>query len=671
MAGADPACAAPALPRDFNVPAELAAISLKIFSEQSGVEVLIPSNLSRATRTQHVRGEMSPKEALDRMLANTNLEAEEDESTGAFAVRGRRKPVRLGASPAAAGNVKPGTGIVFGRVLNAMTATYLNNVRVAVEATGQFAFTNEFGEYRLSDVPAGTATLLVQFTGYPEQSAAVSVAPNQTARQDFVLSRLEPAGTSRPIILDTMIVASIRERAARAIAANEQRFAPNVKNVVSTDEFGDLGNSNIGDFVKFVPGVIVDGEQLSVRGLPPHTVPVSIDGHRLATQFANEQSLRSAALDSAALNNIARIEVSKSPTPDIPADSLGGSVNLLSKRAFERRTPLFSYHAYATASARSLDWERRAGPSPRTSIRPIRPGFDFSYIAPVSEAFGFTLTGIAFDQLNLDYLRRPSWAPYAANRPGGTAGAPYLAQFAIQNQVSRRTRASAGTTVDWRAGPTDVLSLGIQYTYAKTDFNTNSHNADVSGQNNATPPAAYGPTFTLGAPNAARLQYAGSTRRVPITTVMTRANYRHEGVVWQADAAAYFSQSSSKLRDVDYGHFRNTQLRMNDATLSFTGVDWDNPGTITLRNAAGQAVAPYEIGNYTIGTVFSQPKDELDYLYGGQANLRRKFVVGLPLTLKAGLDWREQIRDLRSPFPRWDFVGPDGVAGSADDLWAE
>jgi TonB-dependent receptor len=40
----------------------------------------------------------------------------------------------------------------------------------------------------------------------------------------------------------------------------------------------------------------------------------------------------------------------------------------------------------------------------------------------------------------------------------------------------------------------------------------------------------------------------------------------------------------------------------------------------------------------------------------------------VPLTVKAGVDWREQIRDLRSPFPRWNFVGSDRVANTADDV---
>ena len=36
---------------------------------------------------------------------------------------------------------------------------------------------------------------------------------------------------------------------AQALAMNEQRHAPNLKNVVAIDEYGDRGDENIGEFL--------------------------------------------------------------------------------------------------------------------------------------------------------------------------------------------------------------------------------------------------------------------------------------------------------------------------------------------------------------------------------------------------------------------------------------
>jgi hypothetical protein len=72
------------------------------------------------------------------------------------------------------------------------------------------------------------------------------------------------------------VVSSARDTNAASIAINEQRFAPNAKNVVSTDALGIVGENNIGEFVKFLPGVEVVTDQMNavaiqLRGMPQCT----------------------------------------------------------------------------------------------------------------------------------------------------------------------------------------------------------------------------------------------------------------------------------------------------------------------------------------------------------------------------------------------------------------
>jgi TonB-dependent receptor len=196
----------------------------------------------------------------------------------------------------------------------------------------------------------------------------------------------------------------------------------------------------------------------------------------------------------------------------------------------------------------------------------------------------------------------------------------------------------------------------------------NSNIGDVSGQNNNAIPVAYGPDFTQGASNAGTQQYAGASRWVPITSYMLNTTYRHDGAGWQLESGGFFSKSTGRFRDIDYGFFQNSTLRMERATLRYGAIERDHPGEILVRNSAGQMVAPFTLGEYRILTVTSAPKNELDYIYGGKAYARRTFDLAVPINFKTGFDWREQIRDLRSAAPRWNFVGPDRVAGTADDL---
>ena len=55
--------------------------------------------------------------------------------------------------------------------------------------------------------------------------------------------------------LDAFVVAGDRETDSQAIATNEQRFAPNIKNVMATDSLGDILGGSVGEFLKFLPGI--------------------------------------------------------------------------------------------------------------------------------------------------------------------------------------------------------------------------------------------------------------------------------------------------------------------------------------------------------------------------------------------------------------------------------
>jgi hypothetical protein len=62
------------------------------------------------------------------------------------------------------------------------------------------------------------------------------------------------------------------------MAINEQRFATNIKSVMSTDSFGEIAEGNVGDFAKFLPGVTIDyggggARGISVGGMPTYTTP--------------------------------------------------------------------------------------------------------------------------------------------------------------------------------------------------------------------------------------------------------------------------------------------------------------------------------------------------------------------------------------------------------------
>jgi hypothetical protein len=158
------------------------------------------------------------------------------------------------------------TATLTGRVQNRDAGLYLNNARVSVEGTELQAFTNEAGEYRLAGVPAGQVRLRAFYTGLQAQIATVSAAAGGTVQQDFQLTKTGASGSPDAVVLDTFVVSNARETNADAIAINEQRFAANLKNVVSTESFGPIVQNNIGEFLKYLPGVDLDYVESEARG---------------------------------------------------------------------------------------------------------------------------------------------------------------------------------------------------------------------------------------------------------------------------------------------------------------------------------------------------------------------------------------------------------------------
>jgi iron complex outermembrane receptor protein len=119
--------------------------------------------------------------------------------------------------------------------------------------------TDEAGAYVLTGVPAGPARLAISYLGFEGQTAAVAVTAGGTATRDFDLA---PPGAPRAagdtIKLGEFTVVADREMSAQAVAMNEQRAAPNLKSVVAIDEYGDRGDENIGEFLRFLPGVALN-----------------------------------------------------------------------------------------------------------------------------------------------------------------------------------------------------------------------------------------------------------------------------------------------------------------------------------------------------------------------------------------------------------------------------
>jgi hypothetical protein len=83
---------APAMPlevastKNFDLPADSADRSLRLFSSQSGCDVLFATQIAENIRSNAVSGDYLPQDAINLLLAGTGLTASQNKKTGAFTI---------------------------------------------------------------------------------------------------------------------------------------------------------------------------------------------------------------------------------------------------------------------------------------------------------------------------------------------------------------------------------------------------------------------------------------------------------------------------------------------------------------------------------------------------------------------------------------------------------
>lgn len=652
---AETLAAAEAAQYDFDLAEGPAETTLRQFAQQAGGQFVFSTSKVAGVRTQATKGRMSARNALENMIAGTPLRLVQDEKTGALTVD----------------RAAEAYGSIEGRVFDTVGGSYLNNARVSIEALRLEAFTDQYGYYQLTRVPAGRVLVRAFYTGLQAATATVSVTAGERAQHDFNLQAVKMSGDT-PIQLDVFTVAASRDMAASDVAVNEQRFSANIKNVVSTDSFGDIAEGNVGEFVKFLPGVTLerdgsDGRSISLGGVPVDSTPISVDGNALASA-ASSSGNRTVELEQISINNASRIEISRSQNADSPASAIGGSVNLISKSAFERVKPVYQFKVYGSVREGDLTVHRQPGPFDGKSF-PIQPNVEFSAIVPVNKRFGFTISALETrtlangNNIGMDWV--PNGLTPSTSFPATTPDNPYLGRYRIADRPKLSIRDSLGITADYRVTKAGVLTLGFQYSFFHAEWWGRTLTFDAGRV------ASFGPSFTQGATGAGTVSLVYDCRDKAGTTYMPTFRYRHTGPTWKIETGGALSHASNYYRDIDKGYWQASNAYLRNATIRFDNPSGVRPEKVTVTNAAGQPLDWTNLANFNLESGSAnqyQGEDQIFSLYG---NARRELNLVVPVAIKTGIDFRVQERDVKRPVYSWNYYGADGVIRTADDNAAQ
>ncbi|NBC67151.1 MAG: TonB-dependent receptor plug domain-containing protein [Bacteroidetes bacterium] len=212
-------------------------------------------------------------------------------------------------------------GSVTGLVTDQQTGELLPGANIMIQGTSNGTSTNADGRFSLNGIEPGSKTLVISYLGYEAQTRSVDIESNETVFLEIEL-------VDNFVKMEGITVQGYRQGQARAL--NQQKTAPNIKNVVAADLIGRFPDQNAAEALRRVPAVSVQRDQgearyVQIRGTNPNLSNISINGEQIPSP---EGDVRYAALDMIPSDVLSSIEVTKAITPDMDGDAIGGSVNL-------------------------------------------------------------------------------------------------------------------------------------------------------------------------------------------------------------------------------------------------------------------------------------------------------------------------------------------------------
>ncbi len=220
---------------------------------------------------------------------------------------------------------------ISGTVMENVNNLGLPGAEVVIKGTSIGASTDFDGKFNLVYDNPSSATLVITYLGF--ETREVNVSDYSDPSNITIMLQESTFG------LDEVVISANIEGQRRAL--NIQRSADNIKNIISTDLISRFPDLNVADALQRVPGVNIDldqgeGDGISIRGTPRNYTTVTINGEQL--QNTGTGGDRTSGLYQFAADQLSQIEVTKSVTPDMDGDAIGGSVNLSSPKA--KRTTL-------------------------------------------------------------------------------------------------------------------------------------------------------------------------------------------------------------------------------------------------------------------------------------------------------------------------------------------
>ena len=219
-------------------------------------------------------------------------------------------------------------GAIQGKITEYSNGEPIFGANVFIVELSRGAASDLDGKYEVERIPVGSYSLRVSFLGMKTKLIEVTVKANETLTLDIALEAE---------LVEGEVIEIMGQALGQAAAIKDQMNSNTIVNVVSAERISELPDQNAAESIGRLPGVSVqrnagEASKVVVRGLSPKFNSITVNGVRLPGSDPNDRSVDLSLIPSDVLSGI---EVYKALTPDKDGDAIGGTVNLLVRRAPE------------------------------------------------------------------------------------------------------------------------------------------------------------------------------------------------------------------------------------------------------------------------------------------------------------------------------------------------
>ncbi len=563
-------------------------------------------------------------------------------------------------------HAQSGSGVITGTVSNSATGLFLKDALVELPELGRQTLTDGVGAFRLIDVPTGTHSLVITYIGLDPIRESIAVSAGGRVNRTFEM------GTE---VYELAQFTVTGEREGNAASITRQRNAPNVKNVVSLDAFGNLPNDSAGELLIRLPGIAgnLDDEGnvtgVMIRGSAPGLNTVSVDGNMQASAGGFGRDFRTHNISGALFDEI---EVTKAPTPDMPGDSLGGAVNL------KTRSPL------NMKEKRRLNYRAAARWAPpffeHTELRrdhPIHPLLSLGYQEVFDVMGGERNLGVS---LNLFYSENVNSVNQTILDYQNTVDTPaYIWDYRRQNGYNNRMQKSATLKLDYKVSDTTRVFLNTIFNDAPEKFNrlytvrafSSQSVAAVDGNGNPTGSNPILPGWTEDRTEVRPVNGAVVQLNSTLYSFLDSQRQVHAGAVHEYDRLKLdydvnYSHSKPKLES----SYRNGGAGGGIFTMEARSVGWvvdksgddENP---TLTTTAGPDI--YDVASYGNAMLTNRNNERFTEIVNASANAQYALPTAFASSIKAGVRFRDVKISEKAGERRWRYSGTAPLSSFVDE----